>query len=38
MREIVSSPRAVRIAARAASVWPGAFGAIIRYAGDAGRM
>ncbi len=38
MREIVSSPRAVRIAARAAAVWPGAFGAMIRYAGDAGRM
>ena len=36
MRNVVGSPRAVRLAARAAAVWPGAFGALIRYAGDAG--
>jgi flavin-dependent dehydrogenase len=35
MRQLVGSPRAVRLAARAAAVWPGAFGAVIRYAGDA---
>jgi flavin-dependent dehydrogenase len=36
LRTVVGSPRAIRLAARTAAVWPGAFGAIIRYAGDAG--
>jgi len=35
LRGLVSSPRAVGLAARAAVIWPGAFGAVIRYAGDA---
>ena len=35
LRELVGAPRAVRLAARVAVVWPGAFGAVIRYAGDA---
>jgi flavin-dependent dehydrogenase len=35
MRRLVSSPRAVSLAARAAAVWPGALRAAIRYAGDA---
>jgi flavin-dependent dehydrogenase len=35
MRGLVGSSRAVALAARAARVWPGAFGAAIRYAGDA---
>jgi flavin-dependent dehydrogenase len=35
MRQLVSSPRSVGLAARGARVWPGAFRAAIRYAGDA---
>lgn len=35
LRSLVGSPRGVSIAARAARVWPGAFRAAIRYAGDA---
>lgn len=35
MRGLVSSPRAVSMAARAAVIWPGAWRRAIRYAGDA---
>jgi flavin-dependent dehydrogenase len=35
MRGLVSSPRAVSLAARAARAWPGLLRAAIRYAGDA---
>jgi flavin-dependent dehydrogenase len=35
LRAVVSSPRAVGLAGHVAIVWPGAFGALIRYAGDA---
>jgi menaquinone-9 beta-reductase len=35
LRALVSSPRAVGLAAHVATVWPGPFGAVIRYAGDA---
>ncbi|HVG84956.1 MAG TPA: NAD(P)/FAD-dependent oxidoreductase [Vicinamibacterales bacterium] len=37
IRGLVSSPRNVALAARVAIFWPGAFGAAIRYAGDAPR-
>lgn len=35
LRGLVSSPRAVSMAARAAAIWPGAWRSAIRYAGDA---
>ncbi|MEZ5283652.1 MAG: hypothetical protein R2712_02355 [Vicinamibacterales bacterium] len=35
LRRLVASPGAVRAAAATARVWPGAFRAVIRYAGDA---
>ena len=34
LRGLVGMPAAVRAAAMGATLWPGAFGSIIRYAGD----